>query len=40
MAILPLIGVWVALGAWLGREQAARSRSADRESHARVQEAT
>jgi AAA family ATP:ADP antiporter len=29
LAILPLVGVWMALGAWLGREQAARAASAD-----------
>ena len=30
MAILPLVGVWMALGAWLGREQTTRARAADR----------
>jgi ATP:ADP antiporter, AAA family len=29
LAILPLVGAWMALGAWLGREQAARSQVAD-----------
>ena len=29
LAILPLAVVWMALGAWLGREQAARSQLAD-----------
>ncbi len=29
LAILPLTAAWTALGAWLGREQAARSQSAD-----------
>jgi AAA family ATP:ADP antiporter len=29
MTILPLVGVWMALGAWLGREQTARSRLVD-----------
>ena len=29
LAILPLVGAWMALGAWLGREQAARSQLAD-----------
>ncbi|MBA3483954.1 MAG: hypothetical protein H0T51_19285 [Pirellulales bacterium] len=29
LAILPLVGAWMALGAWLGREQAVRSQSAD-----------
>ena len=29
LAILPLVGAWMALGAWLGREQAARSQFAD-----------
>ena len=29
MAILPLIGVWMALGAWLGREQTARAKAND-----------
>jgi len=27
MAILPLVGVWMALGAWLGREQIARTKT-------------
>jgi AAA family ATP:ADP antiporter len=27
LAILPLVAAWMALGAWLGREQAARSTS-------------
>jgi AAA family ATP:ADP antiporter len=30
LAIVPLAGAWMALGAWLGREQAARSPTADR----------
>jgi AAA family ATP:ADP antiporter len=29
MAILPLVGVWMALGAWLGREQAVRARAGE-----------
>jgi AAA family ATP:ADP antiporter len=29
LALVPLVGAWMALGAWLGREQAARSQSAD-----------
>ncbi|TWU17847.1 NTP/NDP exchange transporter [Bythopirellula polymerisocia] len=29
LAILPLTGAWMVLGAWLGREQAARARLAD-----------
>jgi len=29
MAILPLVGVWMALGAWLGREQTARAKTTD-----------
>ena len=29
LAILPLVGVWMALGAWLGREQAVRARAED-----------
>lgn len=29
LAILPLVGVWMAIGAWLGREQVARARLAD-----------
>jgi AAA family ATP:ADP antiporter len=29
LAILPLAGAWMALGAWLGREQAGRSQLAD-----------
>jgi AAA family ATP:ADP antiporter len=31
LAILPLVGVWMALGAWLGREQAVRGRVGRRE---------
>jgi ATP:ADP antiporter, AAA family len=37
LALLPLVGVWMALGAWLGREQAARSRLADSNSNAAEQ---
>ena len=29
MAILPLVGVWMALAAWLGREQTARAKAND-----------
>jgi AAA family ATP:ADP antiporter len=29
LAIVPLVGVWMALGVWLGRAQAARSQFAD-----------
>lgn len=29
LAILPLVGGWMALGAWLGREQAVRARAGD-----------
>ena len=29
LAILPLVAAWMVLGAWLGRQQAARSLSAD-----------
>ena len=29
LVILPLVGVWMALGAWLGQEQAERSRPGD-----------
>ena len=29
LAIVPVVGAWMALGAWLGREQAARSQLAD-----------
>jgi AAA family ATP:ADP antiporter len=29
LALVPLVGAWMALGAWLGREQAARSQVAD-----------
>lgn len=32
MAILPLVGVWMALGAWLGREQTARAEASDRDA--------
>ena len=38
LAILPLAGVWMALGAWLGREQAARSQLVDSNANAGVQE--
>jgi hypothetical protein len=37
LAILPLAAAWMALGAWLGREQAARSRAADWDRNAAVQ---
>jgi AAA family ATP:ADP antiporter len=37
LAIVPLVGAWMALGAWLGREQAARSQIADRNRNAAVQ---
>ena len=30
VAILPLVGAWMALGAWLGREQTARARAAEK----------
>jgi ATP:ADP antiporter, AAA family len=29
VAILPFVGVWMALGAWLGREQTVRTEVAD-----------
>jgi AAA family ATP:ADP antiporter len=29
LAILPLVAAWMALGVWLGREQAARAQAAD-----------
>ena len=29
LAILSLVGAWMGLGAWLGREQTARARVAD-----------
>jgi AAA family ATP:ADP antiporter len=38
LAILPLAGAWMALGAWLGREQAARSQLADRNRNAPAQQ--
>lgn len=37
MAILPLVGVWMALGAWLGREQTARAQATDEKKDAAVQ---
>jgi ATP:ADP antiporter, AAA family len=37
LAILPLTGAWMALGAWLGREQAARSQSSDSSKNAAVE---
>jgi AAA family ATP:ADP antiporter len=40
LAIVPLVAAWLALGAWLGREQAARSRLADRNRNAAVQQAS
>ncbi|BBO31644.1 NTP/NDP exchange transporter [Lacipirellula parvula] len=30
MAILPLVGVWMALGAWLGREQTVREKAGEK----------
>lgn len=33
VAILPLVGAWMALGAWLGREQTARAQAADDLAH-------
>ena len=38
LAIVPLVGAWMALGAWLGREQAARSRFAEASRNAAVQQ--
>jgi AAA family ATP:ADP antiporter len=38
LALVPLAGAWMALGAWLGREQAARSRFADLNSDAALQQ--
>jgi AAA family ATP:ADP antiporter len=40
LAIVPLVGAWMALGAWLGREQAARAQSADWNKKAAVQPTT
>ena len=34
LAILPLTAAWMALGAWLGREQTARSQLSDSNKHA------
>jgi AAA family ATP:ADP antiporter len=36
LALVPLAGAWMALGAWLGREQAARSQFADSNRNAAV----
>jgi AAA family ATP:ADP antiporter len=38
LALVPLAGAWMALGAWLGREQAARSQFADLNRDAAVQQ--
>jgi ATP:ADP antiporter, AAA family len=38
LALVPLAGAWMALGAWLGREQAARSQIADSNRNAAVQQ--
>jgi AAA family ATP:ADP antiporter len=38
LALVPLAGAWMALGAWLGREQAARSHFADLNRNAAVQQ--
>jgi AAA family ATP:ADP antiporter len=38
LAILPLLGAWMALGAWLGRQQATRSQIADSNKNAAVQQ--
>jgi AAA family ATP:ADP antiporter len=38
LAIVPLAGAWMALGAWLGREQAARSQLADGNRNVAVQQ--
>jgi ATP:ADP antiporter, AAA family len=40
LALVPLVGAWMALGAWLGREQAARSQSADSKRNAAVKQTT
>ena len=38
LALVPLVGAWMALGAWLGREQAARSQFADSNRNVAVQQ--
>jgi hypothetical protein len=38
LAIVPLVGAWMALGAWLGREQSARSQIAESNTNAAVQQ--
>jgi ATP:ADP antiporter, AAA family len=38
LAIVPLVGAWMALGVWLGREQATRSQVADSNGNAAVQQ--
>jgi ATP:ADP antiporter, AAA family len=38
LALVPLAAAWMALGAWLGREQAARSQSADGNRNAALQQ--
>src|SRR3954471_570043 len=40
LALLPLAGAWMVLGAWLGREQAARSEFADSNRNAAVQQSS
>jgi AAA family ATP:ADP antiporter len=40
LAILPLAAAWMALGAWLGRDQAARAQAADWNRDAAVQQAS
>jgi AAA family ATP:ADP antiporter len=37
LALVPLAGAWMALGAWLGREQAARAKSGEGNRNAAVQ---
>jgi AAA family ATP:ADP antiporter len=38
LALVPLAGAWMALGAWLGHEQAVRSQFADRNRNAALQQ--
>jgi ATP:ADP antiporter, AAA family len=40
LTILPLVGVWMALGAWLGREQSARAQAVDGKNDATAQHTT
>jgi AAA family ATP:ADP antiporter len=38
LALVPLVGAWMALGVWLGREQAVRAQTTDESRNAAVQQ--